>query len=137
MRSRLLYLRVKLRYLDEWNTSRSAIASKYLDQLADIPGLGLPQVISDAETAWHVFVVDVKDRDGVQAHLKDHGIETLIHYPVPPHLSEAYASDCVWGSYPITEKAAMTHLSLPIGPHLDSHAVDRVTEALRNALGSA
>ena len=128
-------LRVKLRHLDEWNGRRAAIASRYLGQLSGLPKLGLPKVIQDAETAWHVFVVDVADRDGLQSQLKALGIETLIHYPVPPHLSQAYASDRSWGSFPVTEKAASTHLSLPIGPHLGSLAVDRILDALGHVLG--
>ena len=128
-------LRVKLRHLDEWNGRRSALADRYLKALGEIPDLGLPQVFPGAEPAWHLFVVEVKDRDALQVRLKESGVETLIHYPVPPHLSEAYASDCAWGRFPITEQAAMTHLSLPMGPHMSFGELDRVRAALQNLGG--
>lgn len=123
-------LRVKLRHLDDWNARRALQAQAYLRAFADLPGLGLPRVIPGAEPVWHVFVVDVPGRDAVQARLREAGIETLIHYPVPPHLSEAYASDRPWGRFPVTEAAARTHLSLPIGPHLTAGQQERVIEAV-------
>ena len=127
-------LRVKLGRLDAWNERRRVLAARYAERLSGIPGLGLPQVLGGAEPVWHLFVVDHPDRDPLQARLKEAGIETLIHYPVPPHLSEAYAADREWGSLPVTEGAARTHLSLPIGPHLALEAVDRVAEAVRTFL---
>jgi dTDP-3-amino-3,4,6-trideoxy-alpha-D-glucose transaminase len=66
--------------------------------------------------------------------MKEDGIETLIHYPIPPHLSGAFAKDATWGPQPIAEQAAQTHLSLPMGPHLSLEAVDRVTECLLQAI---
>jgi dTDP-4-amino-4,6-dideoxygalactose transaminase len=128
-------LRVKLRHLDEWNARRDRLATHYLKSLKDIPGLGMPEVIAGAKSAWHLFVVDVNDREDLQTHLKESGVETLIHYPVPPHLSEAYASDCDWGPLPITEHASRTHLSLPMGPHLGFKELDRVIESLRDCPG--
>lgn len=130
-------LRVKLRHLDAWNARRSRLAAHYLQGLADLPGLGLPRVLPQVESAWHLFVVDVPERDDVQARLKEQGIETLIHYPVPPHLSEAYAADQAWGRFPITERAAQTHLSLPLGPHLDAALLDRVIRGLEASVGRA
>ena len=127
-------LRVKLAHLDAWNARRSVLARTYLEALAGIPGLGLPQVIPAAEPGWHLFVVDLPDRDRIQAELRADGIDTLIHYPVPPHLSEAYASDQAWGSFPITEQCALTHLSLPMGPHLTGDQQERVIAALRKAM---
>jgi dTDP-4-amino-4,6-dideoxygalactose transaminase len=127
-------LRVKLRALDAWNSRRVAQADRYLAELASVPGVGLPKVIAGASPVWHLFVVDVPDRDRVQAAMKERGIETLIHYPVPPHRSDAYARDRAWGTFPITEAAAATHLSLPIGPHLSAEEQGRVVEALRRAV---
>ncbi|MDP2815095.1 MAG: DegT/DnrJ/EryC1/StrS family aminotransferase [Rectinemataceae bacterium] len=130
-------LRVKLRHMDEWNSRRSQLATNYLKGLGGIPGLGLPQVIPGAEPAWHLFVVDLEDRDAIQLRLKESGVETLIHYPVPPHLSEAYSKDCVWGELPISTQAARTHLSLPIGPHLQVWDQERVISVLTQILGES
>ena len=105
-------LRVKLKRLDTWNGRRALLAKRYLEALAGHPAIGLPKVIAEAEAVWHVFVIDVSSRDLVRAALDASGIETLIHYPVPPHLSEAYAHDQAWSEFPIAEKAAQTHLSL-------------------------
>jgi len=126
------FLRVKLRHLDDWNQRRDRIAKHYLDNLRLIPDLGLPQVPADVVPVWHLFVVSHPERDRLQAYLKDQGIGTLIHYPVPPHLSEAYRElGCRAGDFPITEKMANTFLSIPIGPHLSIDDADYVIEKIR------
>lgn len=127
-------LRVKLPHLDAWNRRREAVAERYLATLGNHPRVRLPQVIPGVEPVWHLFVVDVPDRDVVQALLRNRGIETLIHYPVPPHRSPAYASDRPWGTYPVTERAAGEHLSLPIGPHLGPDNAEAVAHRLREVL---
>lgn len=119
-------LRVKLAHLDDWNQRRAAVAETYRSCLSGLPELGLPQVLPGNEPVWHLFAVEVPQRDRVQALLKERGVETLIHYPIPPHQSGAYASDRDWGSFPITERAAGRHLSLPMGPHL---GLDRAAQA--------
>ena len=114
-------LRVKLGRLDEWNLRRRRVAERYLNALSRMPHLVLPQVPDGVEPAWHLFVVRHPRRDELQRHLSGAGIETLIHYPVPPHLSPAYADlSYVRGDYPRTERIADTLLSLPIGPHVGS-----------------
>ena len=123
-------LSVKLHHLDAWNARRKALACRYLEGLEGIPGLGLPTLEPQTEHAWHLFVVDHPDREELQAHLATQGIQTLVHYPIPPHLSEAYADDQPWGAFPITEAAAQHHLSLPIGPHLSLAEVDRVVSVI-------
>ena len=125
-------LRVKLRHLDAWNARRSALAEQYIKGLQGVQGLEIPGVILNVEPSWHLFVVGTQDRDGLQARLKEMGVETLIHYPVPPHLSEAYSSDCNWNRFPITELSAKSHLSLPIGPHLDSQGLNLVVSCIHN-----
>ena len=113
------FLRVKLRHLDEWNTRRNEIAGFYLNNLSDIPYLILPQVAEETYHVWHLFVIRHPKRDRLQEYLSEHGVGTLIHYPIPPHLSTAYRDlGYQEGSFPITEKMAKTSLSLPIGPHL-------------------
>jgi dTDP-4-amino-4,6-dideoxygalactose transaminase len=121
------FLRVKLKRLDEWNRRRDRIAKHYLDHLRSAPDLGLPQIPPGVLPVWHLFVVSHPERDRLQAYLKAQGIGTMIHYPVPPHLSEAYREmGCRPGDYPITEKMADTFLSIPIGPHLSMEDVDYV-----------
>lgn len=127
------FLLVKLKYLDEWNGRRSGLARLYLDGLADVPDLALPVVPGWAEPVWHVFVVRHPQRARLQEHLRAAGIETLIHYPVPPHLSDAYG-EYGWGAgtFPLTEGFAQSLLSLPMGPHLDTDAVQQVTAAVHD-----
>jgi dTDP-4-amino-4,6-dideoxygalactose transaminase len=124
-------LRVKLSHLNAWNARRTALAQQYLRGLDGIPGFGLPTILDGSEPVWHLFVVDHPRRDELQAHLTNLQIQTLIHYPIPSHLSQAYASDQNWGSFPITEAACKSHLSLPIGPHLSSSQVGVVIEAIK------
>lgn len=125
-------LRVKLKVLDEWNARRARAALRYLDGLQDC-GLTLPFVPPGMEPNWHLFVVRSPHRDALQAHLKRQGIETLIHYPVPPYLQPAYREmGLAAGAFPITERIHREALSLPMGPHLTSEEVEAVIEAIRS-----
>ena len=129
-------LRVKLTRLDEWNARRAAIALRYASALADLP-ITLPQAAEWATPVWHLYVIDVENRDAVQAALAERNVQTLIHYPVPPHLSAAYAEmNYRVGVFPISERGAMTHLSLPIGPHLAATQVDAVIDTMKCVLRS-
>jgi dTDP-4-amino-4,6-dideoxygalactose transaminase len=121
------FLRVKLAHLEEWNDRRRRLAAHYLEALAYLTGLTLPVAPRWCEPCWHVFVVRSSKRDELQKWLGQAGIGTLIHYPVPPHLSQAYAhmNDRA-GDLPITENLARTVLSLPLGPHLQPPAQDEV-----------
>jgi len=123
------FLRVKLEHLDEWNQRRNQIAKYYLDNLSDIPDLVLPRVASGSTSIWHLFVIRYPKRDQLQQYLTRNNIGTLIHYPIPPHLSNAYKSlGYKEGDFPITESIAKTILSLPMGPHLQSEDVVTVVE---------
>jgi dTDP-4-amino-4,6-dideoxygalactose transaminase len=123
------FLRVKLAHLDEWNDRRKAVAGRYFEDLKGIDSLVLPGVHADAEPCWHLFVVRHPRRDAVQDVLKKEGIGTLIHYPVPPHKSEAYANSCVEeGSLSKAEAIAQSVLSLPIGPHLTAAELRNVVK---------
>ena len=124
------FLRVKLRRLDEWNRKRQLIAEKYLTGLSSVPQLVLPQVPAWAEHVWHLFVVRHPQRDAFQQHLSNAGVETLIHYPVPPHLSSAYCSKGRISGLSLTEKMADTVLSLPMSPWLEEHQVEHVLQAV-------
>lgn len=114
------FLRVKLRKLDEWNVRRRSVAIRYLMELDGLPELKLPIVADWAEPVWHLFAVRHENRDEFQNCLARVGVGTLIHYPIPPHLSGAYENaGGRSGELPIAEKTARTELSLPIGPHLE------------------
>ena len=107
-------LRVKLRYLEEFNKERKMIAQLYLKGLQDT-NIILPYVSEWAEPVWHQFVIRTKKRDGLQEYLKSKGIGTLIHYPLPIHLQEAYKHlGYKKSDFPIAEKIANEVLSLPI-----------------------
>ena len=127
------FLRVKLKHLDEWNDRRRNIARRYLNSMAQIDELTLPFVPQWAEPVWHLFVVRHPQRDTLQKFLTKSNIGTLIHYPVPPHLSEAYADQgCQYGDYPIAKNIADTILSLPMGPHLTENMQAEVISKLRD-----
>jgi dTDP-3-amino-3,4,6-trideoxy-alpha-D-glucose transaminase len=130
------FLRVKLQHLDRWNTARRAVAARYESKLSTLvgPQLQLPTSLPDCEHSWHLYVIQTRTREKVQAHLRDLGIETLVHYPIPNHKQEAYADTSGAYSLPITERLAGTVLSLPMGPHLSQDDVDQVCEALTDAL---
>lgn len=125
------FLRAKLARLDEWNERRRRTAEAYLYALSDIPDLVLPYVADWAEPVWHLFVVRHPRRPALQEQLTAAGVATLIHYPVPPHRSGAYA-DAGWpaGSLPLTEQLAATVLSLPMGPQLSPEQLTQVAEAV-------
>lgn len=120
------FLGVKLGHLDRWEARRRAIARRYLEGLADT-GLVLPHVPEWAEPAWHLFVVRSGQRTQLQHHLKAAGIDSLIHYPVPPHLQIAYQDlGLAQGALPISERIHNQVLSLPIFPTMTHEQVERV-----------
>jgi dTDP-3-amino-3,4,6-trideoxy-alpha-D-glucose transaminase len=122
-------LRVKLKRLEQWNERRRILAEQYLEHLADRPGMILPGVTDGALPVWHQFVIRVDARDLVREQLAYRGIETLVHYPTPPHRSAAYAADYL-DPLPVTERLAGSVISLPISPHLGAVACAQVCEAV-------
>ncbi|KAF0285581.1 erythromycin biosynthesis sensory transduction protein eryC1 [Spiribacter sp. SSL99] len=123
-------LRVKLAHLDEWTERRRLLASAYMDSLADT-GLTLPQVPEWAEPVWHLYVVRSSERDALQGCLAGAGVGTLIHYPIPPHMQEAYADlHLAPDAFPLAQQLAGEVLSLPMGPHLSPEAAQQVQKAL-------
>jgi dTDP-4-amino-4,6-dideoxygalactose transaminase len=126
-------LRVKLKVLDVWNARREKIAARYSAALVG-KGLVLPTVPVWAEPVWHLYVVQSSQRDTLQKKLDETGIGTLIHYPIPPHLQQAYAkAGYAKGRFPIVERLASQVLSLPIGPQLDDMDVAAVIAAFNIA----
>ena len=125
-------LRVKLSHLDELNNERCRIAQSYLTQITN-PYIELPEVQEKADSTWHQFVIHTPYRDELQQYLQDHDIGTLIHYPIPPHLSEAYSYlGKEQGDYPITEKYAREVLSLPIYNGMTDSEVQTVIDSINS-----
>lgn len=120
-------LRVKLQHLDHWNQRRREIAASYIEQFANASQITLPFVPEWADPCWHLFVIRHPHRDALQAHLAQAGIGTLIHYPIPPHLQQAYRHlGYNLGTFPIAETLAREVLSLPIGPHCPLDAITEI-----------
>jgi dTDP-4-amino-4,6-dideoxygalactose transaminase len=123
-------LGVKLKHLDEWNSRRKALAKRYNEALTGSQ-YGLPHVPEWAEPVWHLYAIRTPRRDALQAYLTERGIGTLVHYPIPPHLQQAYAElGYKRGDFPIAEAMAEDVLSLPMGPHLSFEEQDQVIAAL-------
>ena len=121
-------LNVKLKYLDQEIQHRRYIANLYLNGIKN-PLVQLPLTNTNAEVyeqhVWHLFVVRTQHREALQKHLTNHGIQTLIHYPIPPHQQQAYQE---WNnlSYPLTEAMHKEVLSLPIGPTLTGQDAEKI-----------
>lgn len=131
------FLRVKLKKLDEWNARRNELASQYIEGLKSTPSLILPQTMDWAEHVWHLFVVRYSRRNELQDKLKKSDIETMIHYPIPPHLQNTYKGlGITKGNLPIAESIHREVLSLPIGPSLTDTQVEHVV-AICNSTASA
>jgi dTDP-4-amino-4,6-dideoxygalactose transaminase len=112
------FLREKLKKLDEWNGRRKLIAAEYLNILYDC-NVVLPHVPVWADPVWHLYVVRSQQRDVLHANLSQHGVNTMIHYPIPPHLQTAYNElGYKKGDLPLAELIHNEVLSLPIGPHI-------------------
>lgn len=130
-------LRVKLRRLEEWNAARLQVA-KWYDELLSDAGFTPPQRHADEGHVYHLYVVRVTDRERVMSELSAQGIHTGIHYPTPIHLQPAYRElGLPAGTFPRTEAAAKTILSLPMFPELTRAQVERVVAALRACAVSA
>jgi dTDP-4-amino-4,6-dideoxygalactose transaminase len=127
------FLRVKLRHLDEWNSRRSAVASAYVSGLSDLDLPTIPHIPDWAESCWHLFVIRSAERIELRTILSQCQIESSVHYPTPPHLSEAYADlGMEKGLFPVAEGLAESVLSLPIGPHMSDQDVKSVITTIQN-----
>jgi len=125
------FLRVRLRHLDAENALRRAAAMRYLREITH-PDVKLPQVAAAADAhVWHLFVVRVPERDSFVAHLRAHDIQTIIHYPIPPHQQRCYP-DLHHLSLPITEAIHREVVSLPISPVIDDAQVSAVIAAVNS-----
>lgn len=129
------FLRAKLTRLEAGNERRRQIAERYLGALGGL-GLLLPQVAPGNVSCWHLFVVRCAKRDQFQAALAEAGVQTVIHYPVPPHLQPAYAElGYADGSFPLSEAVHRQVLSLPMGPAMSDSQVNQVIETVTQVAG--
>src|SRR5271170_2974571 len=127
------FLTVKLRHLADWNKARQVVAQRYKELFDKASGLILPFEPQGSRAVYHLFVVRVDDRAGLQKHLADAKIDTGIHYPVPLHQQKAYTHmGYKAGDFPVTERIAPEIVSLPMYPQLTTEQQARVvTETVR------
>lgn len=121
-------LGVKLKHLDADNAKRKDVARRYIEGIKN-PALVLPNVPDFNAHAFHIFPIRTKRRDELQKYLADNGVQTIIHYPIPPHRQECYKE---WNglSFPITERLADQELSLPMSPVMTDEEVNEVIRLL-------
>jgi dTDP-4-amino-4,6-dideoxygalactose transaminase len=125
-------LRIKLRNLNRWNQSRRENASYYKELLSGTNGVTLPSEADFSRSVYHLFVILVDDRDGLQTYLNGKGIATGLHYPLPLHLQKAYLHmGFEEGSFPVTENAAKKLLSLPMYPELKREQIEHVAQSIK------
>ena len=122
-----IILNIKLQYIDEWNEKRRKIAFRYLESLRNLD-LILPDKFDLDNCSWHLFPIRLEERDELQKYLNKSKVQTLIHYPVPPHKQLAYKGKYEDIDLSITEKLSSHLLSLPIFPHLEMDSVDYVID---------
>ena len=127
-------LNVKLKYLKTWNDRRVRIASIYNDELKDL-SINLPVIQSHNESVWHLYCIRTSRRDLLRANLASMGVDTLIHYPVPPHMQDAYkGSGYHENAFPLAKIIASELVSLPIGPSMNPNQVSYVIDCVKKIL---
>jgi dTDP-3-amino-3,4,6-trideoxy-alpha-D-glucose transaminase len=127
-------LRIKLRHLERWTSERRRVAARYARALEGAKAIRLPYTAPWAEPVWHLFPVEVANRDEVRARLREMGVATGVHYPAPIHLQPAYMHlGRGRSTFPEAEHSAARVLSLPMYPELSDAQADRVADALRAA----
>jgi len=132
------FLSVKLKHLKSWTANRQQIAEWYHAGLANVGDLVLPVTHKDATHVYHVYVIRTAHRDELQAHMSANGVGSLIHYPVPPHMQQAYSHlGLKKGDLPIAELIANTCLSLPMWPGMTEGEVAQVCDTIKKYFGAA
>jgi dTDP-4-amino-4,6-dideoxygalactose transaminase len=128
-------LRVKLTFMDELTQEREALAQRLLNEVKN-PLIELPLVDSDCTHVWHLFVIKTNHRDALMAHLSSNEIQSLIHYPIPPHLQEAYLElGYKKGDFPICEQLANQVLTLPLYNGMTKEELDYLIDKLNQFKG--
>ena len=131
-------LRVKLKHLDQGNDLRRQHAQRYGAELRGIDGIVTPREASYARHIYHVYALRVQERDELMSILRQRGIQTAIHYPVPIHLQPAYEMlGHENGDFPLSEQMAREFISLPMFPELTNLQIDFVAKAVKEALSAA
>lgn len=127
-------LSVKLKKLDEWNTKRNEVAKLYTELLANIGDVITPTTAPNNYHVWHLYVIRTERRDGLQAYLKEKGIPTQIHYPIPIHQQKCYEGYNFGSgnSFPVTEKLSKEILSLPMHPFLTENEITYICDTVKN-----
>lgn len=129
------FLRIKLKYLADINKERNLLAAKYSRRILN-PLITLPKIRPNSSSVWHQYVICCSERDRLKDYLKENGIDSIIHYPIPPHLSEAYRPlGYHKGDFPITEAYADSVLSLPMYNGMTESEQDTVIQILNNFPG--
>jgi len=124
------FLNVKLRYIQKDIESRRAVADYYLAHISN-PAIVLPKALSEEGHVWHLFVIRTKERDELQQYLTKKGVQTIIHYPIPPHIQECY-SKFNGMVFPIAECFSDQVLSLPLSPVMDYKELEKVVKAIND-----
>ena len=131
-------LSVKLRHLAVWNEKRKQAARQYDELLSGVEGVIAPFCPEWSRPVYHLYVIRVQDRQGLQKHLAEAKIDTGIHYPIPLHLQKAYESfGYKEGDFPVTEKIALEIVSLPMFPQLTREQQVRIVGEILSFLGAA
>ena len=129
------YLTIALKHLEQWDKNRSSLAQMYKDALSEIEEITLPTIMEGATTVNHLFVLRLKNRDKIREFLKEKGIGTQIHYPIPPHLQKAYSKlGYKKGDFPIAEEIANSIISLPLWYGMEENQVRYITDQLKKAI---
>jgi dTDP-4-amino-4,6-dideoxygalactose transaminase len=127
------FLRVKLKDLSSQNDYRISLAKLYNELLRNNENIILPILANGCTSIYHIFIIRTTKREQLQKYLQEHNIQTMIHYPLPPHLQEAYKGlNFKKGDFPIAEEIAETCLSLPIGPHLTYDDIEFVANNINS-----
>lgn len=130
-------LRIKLKYLDHDNARRQQLADFYYGHISN-PLITLPERLPDAHNVYHQFPIFCKERNQLQTFLAQQGVQTLIHYPIPPHKQQCYYE--AWGhelSLPVTERIHAEELSIPMSPVVSADEAQQVVDVLNNWQGTA
>lgn len=125
-------LRIKLNHLQSWNEERIRLATSYIKMLEGVGDIQLPVTAPEAHHVFHLFVVRSSRRDALREHLAAHQVETMIHYPIPPHLQRSY-KDLGYkkGDFPVAESMAHTSISLPLWPGMSNEQIEYICDLIK------